>query len=173
MAGSSYYKGLSVNGNYLYQHYYSTAGAGFWGIARTNITSKTRDDAWKNITESTLETVSDLCGDTTYLYLLGETKVIVMDYSGTFIKDISLSAVYSNIYSDGTYLYISSSSAVKVYTIAGVAGITITVANIQSVAVNNGDIYIVTTTKCKKYNSSGVFQSEFDITGTITDAVII
>lgn len=45
--------------------------------------------------------------------------------------------------------------------------------SINCVAVKDGYIYIVTTTKIKKYNSSGVFQEEFDITGTITDAVII
>jgi len=45
--------------------------------------------------------------------------------------------------------------------------------SIKCVAIKDGDIYIVTDTKVKKYNSSGIFQSEFDIDGTVEDAVII
>lgn len=119
MSGISIYKGLAVNGNYLYQyHYYTSFGDSFWGIARTDLTTRVRT-GWKNITESTFETVSDFCGDTTYLYLLGETKVIIVDYSGTFIRDISVSEVYGKICSDGTNIYLNTSSTVDIYTITG------------------------------------------------------
>ena len=45
--------------------------------------------------------------------------------------------------------------------------------SIKCVAVKDGYIYIITNTKVKKYNSSGIFQSEFEIEGTVEDAVVI
>jgi hypothetical protein len=45
--------------------------------------------------------------------------------------------------------------------------------SIVCVVAKNNNIYIVTTEKIKKYSSSGVFQEEFEIEGTVEDAVII
>lgn len=100
--------------------------------------------------------------------------VKVYDFNGTYIKQIVLSNSYNKITSDGTYLYLSSSSKVSVYSIADDEIVTdINVSNIQSVAVKSGYIYIVTDSKVKKYNSSGTLQSEFSISGTVEDCVII
>lgn len=173
MAGINRYRGLAVNGNYLYQHrYYSFFSTVFWGIARTDITTKTRAN-WKDITETAFINVEDMCGDATYLYVMGETKIISVNYSGVYAGNFAVSDIYSKIYSDGTNLYLNTSSKVDIYTVLGTFIRSITVADIQSVAVKDSDIYIITDTKIKKYNSSSVFQEEFDITGTITDAVII
>lgn len=135
----------------------------------------------KELTETSFDVISDVCGDgiNRQLYVLGYTgsgnsRIAIFDSIDiSWLTEIYTSDRYDKICSDGTLLYLSNSSKVDVYAMAGSLSLTVSESDIQCVAVNIGNIYIITTDKVKKYNSSGVFQSEFDIIGTITDSIII
>lgn len=96
----------------------------------------------------------------------------IYSHSGSFIREIAITSG-DRIVSDGINIYVYTSSSVDIYTIEGTYVASISEDNIQSVAVKDTNIYIVTSSKVKKYNFYGVFQSEFNISGTVTDAVII
>lgn len=139
---TTYYYGIAVNGSYLYQ---GANNGSYYGIARTSISGKTRDDNFKEITEGTaFASINDICGDDTYLYLLTDTCVKKYSYLGVYQSEIALTGVYLQITSDGTNLYISNLSSVEVYTVSGTFVRSISENGIRAVAVKDGKLYIVT-----------------------------
>ena len=68
----------------------------------------------------------------------------------------------------------SHSSQVDIYSISDGSFLrSISEIDIQSVAVKDTDIYIVTSAKVRKYSFAGEFVSEFSIEGAAEDCVII
>ncbi|MEQ8221152.1 MAG: hypothetical protein ABRQ37_02535, partial [Candidatus Eremiobacterota bacterium] len=172
--------GLAINstGTYLYTAY--TTWEPSYGIAKINISTGEVEET--DITSVFFDEIADLCGDGTYLYLLGRSmrgtsRIAVYDFNLNFIREISTGGIYSKIAADGTNLYLTINDVeagnIEVRTTTGNFVQSISCTGTRAIGVNDSNIYAVTQSKVKKYNSSGVFQSEFEVEGTVEDCVII
>lgn len=177
---SRYYNayGLAMNpaGTHLYTAY------DIWyeryGIASIDISTGEVEET--ELSELSGE-VTDICSDENYIYVLcrknGDyySSIVQYNYSLEFVTEINTGSYYDlRLEKDENYFYAANSDGIDIFTIAGVFVRRISENGIRAVAVKDGKIYVVVSTgKVKKYNSSGVFQSEFEIEGTVEDAVII
>ncbi|MEQ8222972.1 MAG: hypothetical protein ABRQ37_11770 [Candidatus Eremiobacterota bacterium] len=144
--------GLAINsaGTHLYIAY-AIYGSPY-GIAKINIS--TGDVEETEITSISFDEIADLCGDGTYLYLLGRSmcgtsRIAVYDFNLNFIREISTDGIYNKIAADGTnlYLYNSYSSGegtfVKIYSTDGTLLTSISCYNAKAVAAKEGKFYVV------------------------------
>jgi len=176
-------RGLAVNATSTHLYTAYSTWEPLRGIAKINISTGEVEE-----TETTDVSfgITDLCGDTSGTSCIlgrnmcGASRVAVYDFNLNFIREIYTNNIYNKIAMERNSLYLSNSSTVDIYDLTGNFINSIEVFNmegveeiIKCVAVKDSNIYIVTTSKIKKYNSSGVFQSEFEIEGTVEDAVVI
>lgn len=165
-------------------------------IARINISAGTVEREWLLAFSDDPESVeyyyisgndSYLCVTLDYEYI-SSNKILIYDYSGNLVKEIEFTETeyhFRGIHTTDTKIYIVSRKAgatrIEVYDFSGnllFSGCDI-VNPIYAVTTDKDDnIYTVSYYSyrkyvVKKYNSSGVFQSEFIVDGTIVDAVIV
>jgi hypothetical protein len=122
----NYIYGLAVDPSSTYLY---TASDNY--IVRIKINYEGGEDVeitWKEMTEFTVDSIKDLCGDGSYLYILNNVScmydnVAVYDFSGNFIRNIETSGIYKKIYSDEMNIYLNSNDSnerVDIFTISGV-----------------------------------------------------
>ena len=180
---ASYTSGLFVHADYDYLY-----SSGSFYINRLSIEDGLVDYSWVEFPPDAHLGGSGGCGNHDYIFavkIYGASihYIYKIDYGGNVNDEFfaTIGAVYAHelgrIKADENFVYIleyPNGSYLRKYSLSGNLEFTVNLGETANcLAVNNGEVYVVTATKVKKYNSSGEFQSEFDISGTITDAVII
>ncbi len=187
---SRYYNayGIAINpaGTHLYTAY--DIWYEHYGIASIDIS--TGEVEVTELSELSGE-VTDICSDENYIYVLcrlnGQdySSIITLNYSSEFVSETNIGKYYDlRIEKDENYFYVANSDGIDIFTPSFSLHASFTIQNygddrIKTFAIKNNKIYVVIcnhlnmAVKIEIYNTDGTFESEFEIEGTVKDAVII
>jgi hypothetical protein len=180
--------GLAIDNTeiYLYTAYdiwYET-----YGIAKINISTGEIEET--ELSELSGE-ITDICSDENYIYVLcrlnGQyySSIITLNYSSEFVSETNIGKYYDlRIEKDENYFYVANSDGIDIFTPSFSLHASFTIQNygyerIKTFAIKNNKIYVIifnhldVAVKIEIYNTDGTFESEFEIEGTVEDAVII